>query len=188
MTTADAGSDRLRGPHQPRSPHTADRDRRGSMGRIWRLTMCLVALVVLAAIAAAASANGAATVTRQDVTGETVSCDNGILSVTAGSFQTVVHETQTASGAYHLVLEGTAQGVQAIGPSGAKYLIPGGFHIELNLTRGATTSMETDVLNVIGQGGAPNFTARGVLHVTVDANGDVTASVDHFTATGNCVV
>lgn len=158
------------------------------MGRTVRLTTFFVALLVVAAIAAAASASGGASVTRQDVTGAAVLCDNGLLTVTSGTFQIVVHETQTASGAHHLIVEGNAQGVQAVGPGGEMYLIPGGFWIELNVTPGATTSTETDVLNVIGQGGAPNFAARAVVHTTVDANGKVTAVVDRFTATGNCVV
>jgi len=55
------------------------------------------------------------------------------------------------------------------------------------VTPGATTQTEVDVFNAIGQGSAPNFTVRGVVHTTVDANGNVTASVDHFTATGNCI-
>jgi hypothetical protein len=36
------------------------------------------------------------------------------------------------------------------------------------------------------QGGAPNFTVRGVVQTTVNANGDVTALVNHFTSTGDC--
>jgi hypothetical protein len=58
--------------------------------------------------------------------------------------------------------------------------------MEMNVTPGATTQTGTDVFNAIGQGSAPNFTVRGVVHTTVDANGDVTVSVDHFTATGDC--
>ena len=56
----------------------------------------------------------------------------------------------------------------------------------MNVTPGATTQTEVHVLNVVGQGSAPNFTVRGVVHLTVNANGDVTAFVDHFTATGDC--
>jgi hypothetical protein len=59
--------------------------------------------------------------------------------------------------------------------------------MEMNVTPGATTQTETDVFNVIGQGSAPNFTVRGVTHMTVNANGDVTASIDHLTTTGNCI-
>jgi hypothetical protein len=160
-----------------------------SMGRTSRITTLLAALIVLGATAAAASASNGTTINRGDETGSTISCNGSqIATVTGGSFQIIVQETQTPSGAYHLIVDGNAQGVQAATPSGAKYVIPGGFWTELNLTPGAQISTETDVLNVIGQGGAPNFTTRAVLHTSVNANGDVTASVDHFTSTGNCAV
>ena len=157
------------------------------MVRTIRLAACLAAFLTLAATAAVASASGGTTITRMPVTGTTVNCDNGTLAVTAGSFQTTFQETATPSGAYHLVIHANAQGVRAIGPGGARYEIPGGFWVEMNATPGANVSTETSVLNVIGQGGAPNFTTRGVMHVTLDANGNATATLDHFTTTGNCM-
>lgn len=159
------------------------------MRRTSRLTIFLAALLVLAATAAAASASNGTTITRSDVTGSPISCNGSLIAtVTGGSFQIAIQATQTPSGAYHVIMEATAQGVQAATPSGTKYLIPGGFHSEQNVTPGATTSNYSAPLNVIGQGGAPNFTTRAVVHTTVTANGDVTASVDHFTSTGNCAV
>ena len=85
-----------------------------------------------------------------------------------------------------LGIEANAQGVKAVAPNGAAYQVPGGFRIETNLTPGATVQTEVDVFNVIGQCGAPNFTVRGVVRTTVDANGNVTALVNHFTSTGDC--
>jgi hypothetical protein len=152
--------------------------------------MAAVALAGGATLAMASPASGAAgggTIIRTDETGSVVVCDDGVLTVTSGSFQIATHETLTPSGAYHLILKGNAQGVKAVAPTGATYQLPGGFWMEMNVTPGATTQTETDVFNVIGQGSAPNFTVRGVTHTTVNANGDVTASVDHLTATGNCM-
>jgi hypothetical protein len=144
--------------------------------------------LLLAAIpASGAATTGGTTIIRTDETGEAVVCDDGSLTVTSGVFKIVVHETLTPSGAYHLGVEGNAQGVKAVAPTGATYQLPGGFWMEMNVTPGATTQTETDVFNVIGQGTAPNFTVRGVTHTTVNANGNVTASVDHLTATGNCI-
>jgi hypothetical protein len=153
-------------------------------------TTAAVALVGGATLATASSASGAAggaTIIQTDETGAIVVCDDGVLTVTSGVFKIVVHETLTPSGGYHLGVEGDAQGVKAVAPTGATYQLPGGFWMEMNVTPGATTQTETGVFNVIGQGGAPNFTVRGVTHTTVDANGNVTASVDHLTATGNCI-
>jgi hypothetical protein len=162
--------------------------RRGNMRKTGRLCLLLVAVVaVVAVIAAPSLASGGATITRQSVAGSTLTCDNEVFNITAGAFQIVTHETLTPSGAYHVIVEGNAQGVKAVSPSGATYQVPGGFWIEVNLTPGATVMTETDVLNVVGQGGAPDFTARAVVHTTVDANGNVTAVVDHLTATGTCV-
>jgi hypothetical protein len=149
-----------------------------------------VALVGGAALATASPASGAAggaTIIRTDETGAVVVCDDGVLNVTSGVFKVVVHETLTPSGAYHLGVEGNAQGVKAVAPTGATYQLPGGFRMEINATPGATVQNETDIFNVVGQGSAPNFTVRGVTHTTVNANGNVTASVDHLTATGNCI-
>ena len=153
-------------------------------------TTAAVALVggaTLATASPAAGAAGGATIIRTDETGSVVVCDDGILTVTSGSFQLATHETLTPSGAYHLGVEGNAQGVKAVAPTGATYQLPGGFWMEMNVTPGAITQTETDVFNVIGQGSAPNFTVRGVTHTTVNANGDVTASIDHLTATANCM-
>jgi hypothetical protein len=148
----------------------------------------LTLVLVCSLVPAAALASSPPTIIRQDVTGATVVCNGETLTVTSGTFKIVAHEIGTPSGAYHLIVEGNAQGVNALAPTGASYQIPGGFWIEVNATPGATTNTETDVLNVIGQGSAPNFTVRGIVHTTVDANGNVTAFVDHFTATGSCVV
>jgi hypothetical protein len=154
-----------------------------------RLLLSAFTLVLACSmVPAEAPAGSPPTIIRQDVTGATVVCNGETLTVTSGTFQIVTHETAAASGAYHLIVEGDAQGVKALASSGATYQIPGGFWIEVNATAGATTTTETDVLNVIGQGSAPNFTVRAIVHTTVDANGNVTALVDRFTATGSCVV
>ena len=140
------------------------------------------ATLATASPAAGAAAGGGTTIIRQPVAGSTAVCNDGVLAVTAGALQIAVNETPTPSGAYHLIVEG----VKAVGPTGAAYQLPGGSWMEMNVTPGATTQTETDVFNAIGQGSAPDFTVRGVTHTTVNADGNVTASVDHFTATGNC--
>ena len=162
------------------------------MSNTRRLLLLLVPLAALLGViatssTAGAAAAGGATVIRQPIAGETVVCDDGVLTVTSGVFQIVVHETLTPSGAYHLIVEENGQGGEAVAPTGATYQLPGGFRMEVNLTPGATTQTETGVFNVIGEGSAPNFPVHGVVHTTVDANGNVTASVDHLTTTGNCI-
>lgn len=158
------------------------------MRKTGRLCLLVVAVVaVVAAFAAPSLASGGATIVRQSVVGSTLTCNGADFNITAGDLQIVTHETLTPSGAYHVIVEGTAQGVKAVSPSGAIYQAPGGFWIEVNVTPGATVMTDTGRFNVIGQGAAPNFTAGMVVHTTVDANGNVTAVVDHITATGDCV-
>jgi hypothetical protein len=163
------------------------------MSNTRRLLLLLIPLAALLGVIATSSPAGAAaadgtTITRQSVVGETFTCDGQVFTVTAGSFQVITHERLTPSGAYHVIVEGNAQGVKALGPTGATYQGPGGFWIEVNATPGATVATETDALHVIGQGSAPDFTVHGVVHTTVDANGNVTALVDHGSLTGSCIV
>ena len=160
------------------------------MSNTRRLLLLLVPLAALLGVIATSSAAGAAaaggtTIARQDVTGSTVVCNDTVVTVTSGVLKIVTHQTLTPSGAYHLGVEANAQGVHGVATTGAAYQFPGGFWIEMNVTPGATTQTEVDVFNAIGQGSAPNFTVRGVMHTTVDANGNVTVSFDHFTP-GNC--
>jgi hypothetical protein len=162
------------------------------MSNTRRLLLLLVPLAALLGVIATsnparAAGAGGTTVTRQSVAGSTAVCDDTVLAVTSGFFRMATHEVQTPSGAYHLTVEGNAQGVKAVAPTGATYQLPGGFRIEVNLTPGAMTSTETSVFNAIGQGSAPNFTVHGIVHTTVNANGDITASVDHFRANANCI-
>jgi hypothetical protein len=82
-----------------------------------------------------------------------------------------------------VIAEGNAHGVKGIGTSGASYQAPGGFWVEMNVTPGAQVDTEVGFLALIGQGGAPNFRDVGVLHVAVDAHGNVTTSVDHYIQT-----
>lgn len=162
------------------------------MSNTRRLLLLFVPLAALLGVIATsnpvqAAASSGTTITRQPAAGSTAVCNDTVLTVTSGFFRMATHETQTPSGAYHLTVEGNAQGVKAVAPTGATYQLPGGFWIEMNVTPGATTDTETSVFQAIGQGSAPNFTVHGVVHTTVNANGNVTVSVDHFKATGNCI-
>lgn len=132
-----------------------------------------------------AFASGPPTITREDVAGEMFinPCNGETLTLTSGTFQIVVHETLTPSGGFHLIVEGNAQGIRGVGTSGTTYQVPGGFWFELNVTPGAETTTLTEVFNVVGSGTTPDFRVLGTFHVTVDANGNVTASVDRDSAT-----
>jgi hypothetical protein len=131
-------------------------------------------------IPAAATAAGAQ-IQNESVVGDVVvnPCNGESITITSGTFQIVDHVTATPNGGFHVIAEGNAHGVQGRGTSGATYQAPGGFWVELNATPGAQVDTEVGVFNLIGQGSAPDFRQGGVLHITVDANGTVTASIDN---------
>jgi hypothetical protein len=135
-------------------------------------------------IPATATASGAQ-IQNESVVGDVLvnPCNGESVTITSGTFQIVTHDTATSSGGFHLNVAGNAHGVKGVGTSGASYQAPGGFWVEMNATPGAQVSTEVGFLALIGQGGAPNFRDGGVLHVTVDANGNVTASIDQHTQT-----
>ena len=58
--------------------------------------------------------------------------------------------------------------MKRVAPSGATYQVPS-LWIDVNVTPGATVMTETDFLNALGHGSAPDCTARVVVHTTVDA-------------------
>jgi hypothetical protein len=136
-------------------------------------------------VPAAAIAGGPPTITRDDVTGETFvnPCNGETVTLTSGTFQIVIHETATPSGGFHLIVEGNARGIKGVGTSGTTYQVPGGFWFELNVTPGAETTTLTEVFNLVGKGATPDFRVLGTFHVTVDANGNVTAFVDRDSET-----
>lgn len=130
-------------------------------------------------IPATATAGGAQ-IQNESVVGDVLvnPCNGETVTITSGTFQIVDHVTATPSGGFHVIAEGNAHGVKGIGTSGASYQAPGGFWVELNVTPGAQVSTEVGVFYLIGQGTTPDFRQRGVLHITVDATGNVTASID----------
>src|SRR4249919_1909846 len=99
-------------------------------------------------IPATASAGGAQ-IESENVVGDVLvnPCNGESVTITAGTFQVVTHETATSSGAFHVIAEGSAHGVKGIGTSGASYQAPGGFWAEMNVTPGAEVSTEVGVLN-----------------------------------------
>jgi hypothetical protein len=129
---------------------------------------------------------GGAQIQNESIVGDVVvnPCNGERVTITAGTFQIVDHVTATSSGGFHVIAEGNAHGVKGIGTSGASYQAPGGFWVEMNVTPGAQVNTEVGFLSLIGQGTVPDFRQGGVLHLTVDANGNVTASID--TATQTC--
>jgi hypothetical protein len=114
------------------------------------------------------------------------SCTGEGVHVT-GTIHLVTVLTEDASGGTHTQMHFNVQGVSGVGlVSGIKYR---GIHTEtLSSNSHGSASDSTTVIDIklISQGASSNLTIRDVLiHVTVNANGTTTASIDSIT-TGDC--
>jgi hypothetical protein len=100
-----------------------------------------------------------------------------------GTIHLVTVVTVDASGSTHTEMHFNVQGVSGVGlTSGTRYR---GIHTETHSsnTAGPAPSEFTTRINImlISEGGSSNLTIRdALLHVTVNANGTVTASIDHL--------
>lgn len=148
----------------------------------WRL-LALVLLVFGLLLVLAGKAQ-AATVTNDvhmPVSGTAVSgCPGGESVDLSGSVHLLFHVTINSDGGESADLHVNYQGVSGIGESsGAKYQIPVEVHINTNGHVGVETTTTLSA-KLIGQGPDNNEVMHMTFHVTVNANGTVTASVDNF--------
>jgi hypothetical protein len=72
------------------------------------------------------------------------------------------------------------QGTGTSPTTGVRYVAHGGFSLSLNVPASTLGFEQTQTVSftLIGQGTVPNEVLTTVLHTTVDAKGNVTASVD----------
>lgn len=99
----------------------------------------------------------------------------------SGRLHLVMHGTITSSGHVNAVGHVNPQNIRGFGlTTGTKYLAPGMLQTATNMN-GPAPLTDTFVNNfhLIGQGDAPDFLFHQNLHLTVNANGDVTAVVDN---------
>jgi hypothetical protein len=97
----------------------------------------------------------------------------------SGTLHVLFHTTLNNNGGFHTKTHSQPQGVSGTGrTSGDKYQGTGVTQDNFN---GNVGSQYTFVNNfrVIGQGPGNNFLVHQLMHVTVNANGEVTASVDN---------
>jgi hypothetical protein len=99
-----------------------------------------------------------------------------------GELHIVTHTTVNPDGSFHVVNHFNPQGVSGIGDvTGNKYQGTGVTQTEFNLNVGQTFTFVNN-FRFIGQGPGNNSTIHQNVHVTVNANGVVTSTVDNFTA------
>jgi hypothetical protein len=112
-----------------------------------------------------------------------VSCANGGAGedvVLSGTLHDLFHTTSDGAGGFHVTTHDNPQGVSGVGQvTGAKYQGTGVTRSEFNLKAGQESTFVNN-FRIIGQGPDNNFLVHDNFHVTVNANGTVTASHDNF--------
>jgi hypothetical protein len=103
--------------------------------------------------------------------------------VLSGDLHVFFHTTADVDGGVHSTYQFNPQGVIGIGQTtGDVYRGTGVSRGSLFVKEGEIrTETENEVFMLIGPGAGNNFLVHGILHYTVNANGDVTAFVDNYT-------
>jgi hypothetical protein len=103
---------------------------------------------------------------------------SGDEAVLDGYMHTVVAETVDADGGIHVKMHyqpASLQGIVVSGPNtGAKYNGAGVTQDQFNIKKGETYTYINNY-RFIGQGRAPNLSIHETWHITVNANGEITA-------------
>ena len=133
------------------------------------LLLATMALAILAA-SGVALASQKPQIVRIPIDETVLNPCNGESVHLTGTFQIVFHVTEDASGGFHLIAEGNAQGVKGVGTSGTQYRATGGFWDELNTRSTGGVFHSVAVFNLISQGAAPNFLEKFKFKITVNAN------------------
>ncbi|SMD43329.1 hypothetical protein SAMN00777080_1919 [Aquiflexum balticum DSM 16537] len=98
-----------------------------------------------------------------------------------GEFHVVTNSVTSNSGnttsKYHINLKGTGVGQT----SGAIYQVNETINETSNSAKGFNVTFNRS-FSLIGQGKAPNFKGNITYHITINANGELTAEVDNFRA------
>src|SRR2546425_838282 len=101
----------------------------------------------------------------------------------SGNVHVTIGATIDGNGGIHLRIHINNQDVSGIGvTTGSKYQIP--TTLDSSAYFGTATTMTLTVnTRVVAQGSTPNFNMRELVHVTMDANGVTTASIDNASIT-----
>jgi hypothetical protein len=150
--------------------------------RSWSRSAVVLTAAAVLGLMVSAAANAAVVVNQRFTVVETDSLCTPEPVVMTATVHLVITETITPSGAVQITFHGEEQG-QAVAPSGVKYVANNTeeFHFTGRLGT-AQTFTETSHLNFIRQGEsvpADDFYGHMIFHVTLNAQGQVTADVAH---------
>jgi hypothetical protein len=144
----------------------------------------LILVAALATLASPVSAQAAASVEQVPFEADVLACNGDVIHL-SGRLLVVFTETATPSGGFMFSAHFQPQGVMGVD------LVTGTRFIATGLTReitvlsppGGFTDAFVNQFHIQATTGEESFIVSEVLHITVNANGDLTASVDNFRAT-----
>lgn len=144
----------------------------------------LILVAATVALALPVSAQAAATTEQVPFEADVLACNGDVIHL-SGTLLMVFTETATPSGGFVFSSHFQPQGVKGVD------LVTGTTFIATGLTRdivvvsppGGFTETFVNQFHIQATTGAESFIVREVFHITVNANGDVTAFVDNFSAT-----
>ena len=151
-----------------------------------RKILALVMTIALAAVTAFPAYAQAFTITeRVTEPFETfvVAC-NGEEVFLSGELLLIFHTTIDARGGIHEKFTLVPRHVRGVGSAGTPYKVVGGdrSHFNADADFAPLNITNTDMFNVVSQGGSDNLQLKFTFHVTINANGVETVVVDHFSA------
>jgi hypothetical protein len=149
------------------------------MNKIRRI-MVVSSLAMVALLLTAANANASAQQIQFPINGAIINPCNGETFTYTGSFHGVFNVTLDGSGGFHLVSNDNIH-VSGTGDQGNSYVGDETDNSTFNGRVGFEQTFTTN-FNMISNGAAPNFYIHVLGHLTVNANGTVTANIFNISA------
>jgi hypothetical protein len=144
----------------------------------------LVLLITIAALATPVAAQASATTLKVPFDADVIACNGDLIHI-SGTLLNIFTVTTTPSGGFIVSSHFQPQGIKGVDlTTGTKYVATG-------LTRdilvvspsGGITETFVNRFHIQATSGAESFIVSEVFHITVNANGNVTAFVDNFSST-----
>lgn len=144
----------------------------------------LLLLVATAALAAPVAAQASATTEKVPFDADVLACNGDVIHI-SGTLLSIFTETATPSGGFVVSSHFQPQGIKGVDlTTGTPYAATGLTRDILVVSpKGGSTETFVNQFHIQATRGAESFIVSEVFHVTVNANGDVTASVDNFSST-----
>ena len=152
-----------------------------------KMQLAMLALSILCALGLVFVVHGSSAAQQSDLVADivipftnsgTVNPCNGEVVSLSGTVNLRSHVTIDQNGGIHFNIHENTQGLSGTGlTTGAKYQVNSAEDQETNFKSLPAESTFTMHSNVIAQGSVPNFVFHLTTHVTVNANGEVTALV-----------